>query len=121
MIDEILRKAADVANHSIVGGYCVWCRTEARDCKCEMGILRAALADSVDAEETADLQKLLARIDGYKATADAPEGPSFSGAMTRLHRAVVEGNRPVEVNSWDLALILNALVDRLDAQQENEG
>ncbi len=46
---------------------------------------------------------------------------SFSEASIRLYKAVREENVPVEVNSWDLAAILNALSDALAALPDQSG
>ena len=39
------------------------------------------------------------------------EEPPFSKALIRLYKAVQERNVPVEVNSWDLAVVLNYYAD----------
>ena len=40
-----------------------------------------------------------------------PEEPQVSEALFRLYKAVQERNVPVEVNSWDLAVVLNYLAE----------
>lgn len=79
MSDKTLLEAAEaIVELYTLHGECTFCGIgdlPQGQCSCPFGKLRATLADSADAEETADLQKLLARIDGYEAGADAPEGP----------------------------------------------
>ena len=53
------------------------------------------------------------------ADAAPVEEPSFSEASIRLYKAVQQENVPVEVNSWDLAAVLNALSDALATHPED--